>query len=283
MPGKRQKRPATSPLSEESSPTVIPPPSPNPPPVRELAMDVSMNAKLDFICSKLEKIDVLEQKFDAFGQQISSIESALHDLKLENTQLREDLSKKDKEIRSLSEQVNRLDQVSRSSSVRILGLPITASTPATDVNKIVFNEVLHPIFEAAKKSGELPNTSYAPHFLINNAFALPAKKGTSCPVILTLSSQFVRGLIFKYKKTALPATHDPVQKRDRPKYLVFEDLSPANFQQLRAIAADRDRVKSVWSFGGQLRFKMHNSETVYKVKSLADTVDSVTSPTSMGT
>jgi len=175
-------------------------------------MDVSMNAKLDLICSKLEKIDVLEQKFDAFGQQIRSIESALHDLKLENTQLREDLIKKDKEIRSLSEQVNRLDQVSRSSSVRILGLPITASTPSTDVNKIVFNEVLHPIFEAAKKAGELPNTSYAPHFLINNAFALPAKKGTSCPVILTLSSQFVRGLIFKYKKTALPATHDPVQK-----------------------------------------------------------------------
>jgi len=245
-------------------------------------MDASMNAKLDFICSKLEKIDVLEQKFDAFGQQISSIESALHDLKLENTHLREDLVKKEKEIRSLSEQVNRLDQASRSSSVRIIGLPISATTPAADVYKIVFNEVIHPVFEAAKKAGELPNTTFAPHFLINNAFAIPAKKGTSCPVILTLSSQFVRDLIFRHKKSALPSTHDPVLKRDRPKYLVFEDLSPANFQQLRTIAADKDRVKSVWSFGGQLRFKLHNSETVHKVKSLADTVDSITAASAAG-
>jgi hypothetical protein len=239
-------------------------------------MEASLNAKLDLICSKLEKIDVLEQKLDTFGQHISSIESALHDLKLENTHLREELAKKDKVINSLSEQVNRLDQASRSSSIRIIGLPITSTTPASDVHKIVFNEVIHPVFEAAKKAGELPNAPFAQHFLINNAFALPAKKGTSCPVILTLSSQFVRGLIFKFKKSALPVIHDPVQKRDRPKYLVFEDLSPANFQQLRAIAADRERVKSVWSFGGQLRFKLHNSETIYKVKSLADTVDSVT-------
>jgi len=187
--------------------------------------------------------------------------------------------KKDKEIKALSEQVNRLDQVSRSSSVRIKGLPITDTTPAADINKIVFNEVIHPIFEAAKKAGELPNAPFAPHFLINNAFAIPVKKGTSRPVILTLSSQFVHGLIFRYKKSALPSTHDPVQKRDRPKYLVFEDLSPANFQQLRSIAADKDRVKSVWSFGGQLRFKTHSSETVYKVKSLTDTVDSIISST----
>jgi len=240
-------------------------------------MDANLNAKLDLICAKLEKIDVLEQKFDTFGQQISSIETALHGLKMENTHLREELATKDKVISTLSEQVNRLDQAARSASLRILGLPITNTTPSSDVQKIVFNEVIHPVFEAAKKAGELPNATFAPYFLINNAFAIPAKNGASCPVIVTLSSQYLRNLIFKHKKTALPSIHDPIQKRDRPKYLVYEDLSPANFQQLRAIASDKDKVKSVWSFGGQLRFKLHDSETVYKVKSLGDTVESLTS------
>jgi hypothetical protein len=262
----KKKRPATSPLEDASSPSS--PLSPGIPPVRNIAMEATMNAKLDLICAKMEKIDIIEQKID-------SVEAALHDLRKENSVLREELAAKDIVISSLSEQLNKVDQAARSASVRIIGLPINSDTTQQEVAKIVFDAIIHPIFLAAKTAGELPNATFAPHFLINNVFSIPAKKGQACPVILTLSSQFFRGLLFKYKKTALPSEHDPVSKRDRPKFLIFEDLSPPNFNHLRALAKD-DRVKSAWSFGGQLRFRLHTSETVYRVRSLADTVDSIT-------
>ncbi len=38
---------------------------------------------------------------------------------------------------------------------------------------------------------------------------------------------------------------------------------------------DDIRVKSVWSYGGQVPFKLQDSETVYKAKSLSDTYDSL--------
>jgi hypothetical protein len=231
-------------------------------------MEASINAKLELICSKMERMEIIEKKID-------SVEAALYDLKKENSVLREELAAKEKTINSLTEQLNRVDQATRSASVRIIGLPINSNTTQPEVSKLVFNEIVHPVFLAAKASGELPNATFAPHFLINNVFSIPSKKGQSCPVILTLSSQFFRNLIFRYKKTALPSTHDSVSNRDRPKYLVFEDLSPPTFSQLRAIAGD-ERVKSAWTFGGQIRFRLHNSETVHRVKSLAETVDSVT-------
>jgi len=199
-------------------------------------------------------------------------------MRKENAVLREELAEKNKTITHLTEQLNKVDQAARSSSLRIIGLPVNSTTPQAEVYKIVFQEILQPVFLAAKEAGELPSATFAPHFLVNNVFAVPGKKGLSCPVILTLSSQYNRGLIFKYKKTALPSVHDSVSNRDRPKYLIFEDLSPANFTQLRAIAKE-DKVKSAWSFGGQLRFRLHNSLTVYKVKSLMDTVDSITKST----
>jgi hypothetical protein len=34
-------------------------------------------------------------------------------------------------------------------------------------------------------------------------------------------------------------------------------------------------VKSVWSYGGQVHFKLQDSETVYKAKSLSDTFETI--------
>jgi len=144
-------------------------------------MEAAIISKLDLICAKMERIDINEQKID-------SVESALHDLRKENSVLREEIVAKDKVISSLSEQLNKVDQAARSASVRIIGLPINSDTTQQEVAKIVFDAIIHPIFLAAKTAGELPNVTFAPHFLINNVFSIPAKKGQACPVILTSSS-----------------------------------------------------------------------------------------------
>jgi len=224
-------------------------------------------------------MDQLNAKMDKMFSKLESMDSVLHSLKLENTVFREELAaaraeckKKDETIAQLSDQVNRLDQASRAATLRIIGLPVSAATPASEVPKIVYKEILHPIIEAAKAHGDLP-TPY-PNLLIESAFVVPARKDKPTPVILKLSSVSTRNLIFRFKKQALPQILDPASNKSRNKYAVFEDLTPATHAQLNAFISD-SRVKSAWTFNGQIRFKTQNSESVHRVKCLSDTYESI--------
>jgi hypothetical protein len=57
-------------------------------------------------------------------------------------------------------------------------------------------------------------------------------------------------------------------------YPFFEDLTWVNFDKLRAISNHLD-VQSCWSVGGSLRFKLKNSDSDRKVKSVFSTVDDI--------
>jgi hypothetical protein len=140
-------------------------------------------------------------------------------------------------------------------------------------------EIIKPCLDSATACGDLPPSTSLPfHLLVTNVFALPSKKGHSCPVILKLSSEYMRNLIFKHKKDSLPKDTDLSTNRVRNRYSIFEDLTASNHAVLRALADD-PRVKSVWSYGGQIRFKSHESDTVYKVKNLSDTYDTLVTST----
>jgi hypothetical protein len=192
----------------------------------------------------------------------------------------------------LTSHVNKLDQASRATSLRILGLPISSVTPPAAVPEIVYKEIIIPCLEAAIAKGDIAAqlSSFPLHLIISNVFALPAKKDQpSCPVILKLSSELIRNIIFRHKKDALPKFTDLSTHRVRNRYSVFEDLSPSNHAILRSFADD-PRVKSAWTYSGQVRFKAHDGETIYKVKTASDTFDSivvrpahVTHPSAAGT
>jgi len=206
--------------------------------------------------------------------KIEEIETVVKSLVTDNASLRAEIASRDEKITQLTDQVNRLDQASRSTSLRILGLPITTKSSTTEIIDSVYNNILLPTLEAAKQNGDI-STILPAHFMIVNAFAIPAKKiSTSSPVILKLQSEVIRSLVFKYKKTALPTMNDISSNRVRNQYSIFEDLSPATHTVFRSVSEDI-RVKSAWSYGGQIRFKLHDSEFVYRMKSLTDTVDSV--------
>jgi hypothetical protein len=233
-------------------------------------------------------------KLDEQSGKLSVVERSLHELRVENAAVREELAaarseliKKDEIIVKLTDQVNRLDQQSRSSSVRIIGLQVSTDTPPGDVAKVVFNEILTPILRKAIEVGDLPATFTIPHHshIINEAFVIPAKKGSSCPVIVKFPFQNIRSLLFKHKKTALPTFRDLPSNKIRNKFSVFEDLTPSTHAHLRTITSD-PRVRSAWSYNGQIRFKIQDSETIYRVKALGDSVDSLvkappTGPTAM--
>jgi hypothetical protein len=248
--------------------------SPSPPPhqateKKEMENTITqMNAKLDMICGKLPMLD-----------KIGEIETKIQVLVNENAALREEIAKRDDKIDQLTSQVNKMDQASRATSLRILGLPITPTTPSTAIPDIVLKEIIKPCLDSATACGDLPPSTSLPfHLLVTNVFALPSKKGNnSCPIILKLSSEYMRNLIFKHKKDALPKDTDLSTHRVRNRYSIFEDLTSTNHAMLRSLADD-PRVKSVWSYGGQIRFKSHESDTVYKVKNLSDTYDSLVTP-----
>jgi hypothetical protein len=218
------------------------------------------------------------------SSKMDSMQQALHELRMENTAVREELAaarielgKKDEVILALKDQVNRIDQSSRSRSLRIHGLPVTSDTSASLVPKIVWKEVIAPILHKAVEAADLPATFPITHYqsIIDDAYAIPARKGGSCPVILKLVSNNIRHLIFQHKKSTLPTVCDLPTNKVRAKYSIFEDLSPANHAHFRAVSAD-PRVRSTWTFNGQIRFKIQDCETVFRVKMLSDTVDSLT-------
>jgi hypothetical protein len=227
-----------------------------------LAQNAQMNAKLDVICGKLPKIDEIDAKMEG--------------LLAENSMLRQELVKRDETIQQLTNHINKIDQDSRSTTLRILGLPITSSTPQPAIPEIVFKEVIQPCLETAIRHGDISEALNFPiHLLISRCIPLPAKKDNpSCPVIVKLASDIVRNLVFKHKKEALPTVPDPTSHRVRNKYSIFEDLTTKNHATLRSLADD-PRVRSVWSFSGQIRFKTHESETIYKVKNPNETFDSI--------
>ena len=239
-------------------------------PIRDTTMDATLsqiNARLEMLCGSIKKIDDIDAT-------VKALDSKVEYLVKENDSLKQEIVKRDERIQQLSDQVNRLDQASRSTSLRILGLPVTTQTPPGELYETVYREILVPTLESAKKEGDISAQAILPpHFLIVNAFAIPAKRSSqSSPVILKLNSEFIRSLVFKHKKMSLPTITDISSNKVRNKYSIFEDLAPATHAQFRAFSDDA-RVKSVWSYSGQVRFKTHESEVVYKVKSLSDTFE----------
>jgi hypothetical protein len=235
---------------------------------------ITLSNKMDAMQSQLTKLDSLP-----------ALELAVHQLVKENTTLREEVAaiavemkKKDETIKQLSDQLNRCDQENRSKSLRIVGLPLNTNASPDEVADVVFSSIVQPVIQAAVAKGKIhENAVPDKHFLLDSAFVIPSKKGASPSAIVKLSSQYVRNLVFRHKKDALPKELHPVSRKERCKFAIYEDLSPGNHALLRSFADDR-RVKSAWSYNGLIKFKLLNSETIYRSKSMSDTVISIVKP-----
>jgi hypothetical protein len=197
--------------------------------------------------------NALGQMQAQFIAKMENIERSLHDLRVKNTAVREELAsarveiaKREETIQKLSEQVNKLDQASRSNHIRVCGLEVTPTTPYSALTKTILDEIIAPCLAHAREAGDLPPSASPSPFLIDQAFVVPTKKGGHCPVIFKLSNQSTRNLIFRHKKSALPHDRDLATNEVRPKYSVY-----ANHAHLSALSAD-PRVKSIWSYNGQI-------------------------------
>lgn len=249
-----------------------------PSPTASFTGDMAMEAQFAEIKNTLGQMQA------QFFAKLETIERSLHDLRVENTAVREELAaarseiaKRDDTIQKLTEQVNKIDQASRSNYIRIFGLEATTNTPYSTLTKSILDEIIAPCLAHAREAGDLPPSAGPSPFLIDQAFVIPTKKGGPCPVLVKLSNLSTRNLLFRYKKAALPVDRDLASNKVRPRFSIYEDLTPANHSHLRSLSAD-PRVKSIWSYNGQIRFKAHDSEDIVKVRALSDTFDTLVKP-----
>jgi len=203
-------------------------------------------------------------------------EAAISELRADLVKANESNKEKDKIINKHTDQINNCEEALRSNSLRIIGLPVTRTSTNADITDCVYEHIILPILNTAKEKGDI-DAFPSKRFLIDNAFTIPSKSTTSSPVIVKLSSSTVRSLIFSYKKDVLPNTTDPISGRNRPKFGIYEDLTAANFSQFKTLSEDA-RTTAIWTFNGQIKFRMKDSETIYRVRSLQDTVDSLANP-----
>jgi hypothetical protein len=230
-------------------------------------MDPTLNTIMD-------KLHALSCQMNEMLAKQDKQETATNELKAQLAEVTQQNKNMTRTISQQGERINTCEQALRANSIRILGLPVTRDSSNSEVISSVFSNILLPVLEAAKACGEI-DTYPSQRFLIESAFTIPSKNMLSSPVIVKLASSSIKSLIFQFKKEALPSTSEPGASRQRPKYGIYEDLTPANLAQFRSIAED-PRSTAVWTFNGQIKFRVKDSETIYRVRSLGDTVDSIT-------
>ena len=219
---------------------------------------------------------MLEKMSSTFSSRFDKIDAQFQQVLKENEALRVSLAKKDKEIASLRDTININELSNKATSIRILGLPISKDSTTMEIINTAYNSLINPILIGAAEKGEIASVPPA-LALIEFAYSMPAKANQPCPVVLTFHSRYFRSLIFKHRREYAPTITD--NGKVKTKFPFFEDLSSASFLQYRAILED-ERVQSIWTINGQIRFRLTDNEFVFKIKSLSDTVTSITSKSS---
>ncbi len=240
----------------------------------------------------LTQLEDLKNLVAGYATRFDSLDKALEEVKQENKKLAEDnlklkkhLEDRDKELLSLREKMNDQEQYIRGWSVRILNIDIPeaeASDPSA-VMQHVYQKLLHPILVGARSRGLL-KTIPGPEEILETAHILPAKPGTTPPIICRFYTRNIRSMIFKLKRDFAPREEvEPSQqsrgeryKQGKFMYPIYEDLTKANFLKLRALG-QHEKVQSCWSVNGSLKFKLKDNDTVRRVKSVYDTVENIIS------
>ncbi len=111
-----------------------------------------MDPTLNTIMDKLHALSVQMTELLAKGDKH---EATINEMRANLSSIIETSKEKDKTITRHTDQINTCEQALRSSSLRIIGLPLTKTSTNTDIINCVHEQILLPIMEAAKTKGEI--------------------------------------------------------------------------------------------------------------------------------
>ena len=253
----------------------------------------TQSEQLSSLNSKIGVIEVEMKKVESIESKVNNIETLMVALKEENKEIKAELKLKDTQlsqmqdnINTLETRLNNIEQHHRGWGARVLNIPLSEEEerdPDAVIEK-VYKLALLPILRGAVESGKLKFLPPADKVL-EIAHVLPGKAGSPKPIIMRFLNRNLRNLLFQLKKdfatrevrgssSGAGGVGENGDRVGRFVYPLYDDLTKANLAKMRAIGQD-DRVLACWSVGGQIRFKLKNSDAVRKVNSILDPLEMI--------
>ena len=251
----------------------------------------ALSAQFDSMSKQLslnnEQLYAANKRLDEQAERFVKLENMLSSVLRENADLKQQLENKDSEIIELKSRINAVEQHSRSSCIRIFKMSIDGddNDPAV-VAEQVYNTIFLPIFRGAV---DMKRLRYVPPIeqCIVTAHVLPSKDNKTKPILVRLINAHFRTIIMQLKKDYAPrapaapapasdSASVPVDSSKPPPqaYAIYEDMTKDAFQLMRALSS-HVRVNSCWCTGGQLRFRLVDSATIQKVRSIYDPIEKI--------
>jgi hypothetical protein len=236
--------------------------------------NATMEEKLDLalfwlasMAKQQAQVNKLEERVAALETKVASQDATINTLVKEN--------------KASKEMANSRDQEARGNTIRLFGLPVSQdeTSGAKPLSNIVYDRILKPILTAARTKGDIPTVPHAAN-LIDECYrsgrqaAGPSAADSPSPIIIKLS-RVHRTAILKNKRLNIPSPSDAEKTAGIKRFIIVEDLTPANHKTMKDLQAD-DRVEKVWSVDGRLRLVLNGEDkSVKKVKSVFDPIDSI--------
>jgi hypothetical protein len=203
----------------------------------------------------------------------------LADSQAKVAQLETKVSTLEKEVKRLKEASNDRDQAAKSCSLRLFGYATTEEETSSDGGRIfknkLYDRIIKPCLNTAKTNGELQSV---PQFATAIEKIYCVGKSTNnarpAPIIITFASEAFRMAVLRNKRSSLPTPLVPERDAGIRRYMLVEDLTPANYNMLKQLH-NCEEIKKVWSIDGRIRSKKRGQNNVCKVKSVFDPIDTV--------
>jgi hypothetical protein len=222
--------------------------------------DSASQDKLDVILEKLASLDNIVTK-------LAKVEAMLATAQAENKELKATVSAQNIKICELKDKLNNLEQHGRSFSVRVSNLSLEGAEekdPPAIIKK-VYDTVFLPILQGAASVHAISSVPSC-YDMIEMAHPLPGKPGAPKPIIVRFFNRNLKAVLFKHRRQFALKTEANGQ-RPRYNHPFHDDLTRDTFIKMKQLQQD-PRVHSCWSTGGSLRYRLADSDTINRVKSV---------------
>lgn len=238
----------------------------------------------ELVTALTDKIDALssdqKENFTKISDRLDTLETRLKEVTDSNTKLEKDITSLQQENIFLKNKIQDLGQHTRSTNVRIFNFDCNDDIDFDTLIDQLYDRIFLPILRGALSKNRI-KTIPSRDRLITSAHHLPGKDGKPKPVICRLLNSHYRTIILQHQKEFGPRAMESVRPKTpgpaRPPPLLhpcFED-STAEMYRFKQQLAAHEAVAAAWIAGGVVRFKLVESDTVRRVKSIYDSIENI--------
>ncbi len=223
----------------------------------------SLSDKLDDISTQLQAVRDQQEEQD---RKFDRLETLLTEAKTESAELKKENTKLKMELTSFKDRINHLEQRNRADCIRVFDMPIQGDvSDNSNVQTQLFNKLILPILKGAKEQGIINNIP-SPDDTIEVAHILPGQKAIK-PILCRFKSSRIKQVIMRSKKDHAPRS---LGKGDKPgpySFPFYDDITRDNYSYMKKLSSD-ERVQACWYSGGAIKYRLTNSETILRIRSV---------------